>query len=65
MFCLNWLMLVESTILCGKQFQIFIEEGKNEYKYALTVDDGCKNTRLNSFRGNFLRHLECISKVST
>ena len=28
MFCLNWLMLVESTILRGKQFHIFIEEGK-------------------------------------
>ena len=40
MFCLNWLILLEST---GKQFHIFIEEGKNEYKYALTVDDGCKN----------------------
>ena len=26
-------MLLESTILCGKQFHIFIEEGKNEYKY--------------------------------
>ena len=43
MFCLNWLMLVESTIFCGKQFHVFIEEGKNGYKYALTVDDGCKN----------------------
>ena len=43
MFCLNWLMLVDSTILFGKEFHIFIEKGKNEYKNALTVDDGCKN----------------------
>ena len=43
MICLNWLMLVESTILFGKQFHIFIEEGKNECKYELTVDDDCKN----------------------
>ena len=43
MFCLNWLVLVDSTILFGKKFHIFIEEGKNEYKYVLTVDDGCKN----------------------
>ena len=39
MICLNRLMLVESTILFGKQFHIFIEEGKNECKYALNVDD--------------------------
>ena len=45
MFCLNWLMLVaiDSTMLFGKKFHVFIEEGKNECKYASTVDDGCKN----------------------
>ena len=43
MFCLNWLMLVDSAILLGKEFHIFIEDGKNECKYALTVDDSCKN----------------------
>ena len=43
MFCINWLTLVDSTKLFVKEFHIFIEEGKNEYKYVLTVDDGCKN----------------------
>ena len=43
MFCLNWLMLVDLTILFGKKFHIFIEEGKNECKYPLTVNDCCKN----------------------
>ena len=37
MFCLNWLMLVDSTILFGKKFHIFIEQGKNECEYVLTV----------------------------
>ena len=36
-------MLVDLVILFSKEFHIFIEEGKNECKYELTVGDGCKN----------------------
>ena len=35
-------MLVDSTILLGKEFPIFIKDGKNEHKYAMTVDDAVK-----------------------
>ena len=40
---------------------IFTKGQANEYFANFSMQD----TRLNSFRGKFLRHLECISKVST
>ena len=30
-------------MLFGKEFHIFIAEGKNEFKYELIVVGGCKN----------------------
>ena len=36
-------MLVDSIVLFGKEFHIFIAEGKNEFKYGFIVVGGCKN----------------------